>query len=244
MIVDVKRYPANYVSAVLRILIAIVATLVCVGGVVGGGWLALLTFTWQSNFMIAASFLWTAWALLADRRTPPEWLAGSAVYYIAITGLVYNFVLNPGSFRVGDYVFLGFTSSDIAHVLVPVAAAIVWLVFEEHRRIPWRYIGIWLIYLVVYLALIIGFIQLVPDVRAPYPFLDVELLGWLSVLTDVGALAVAFAVLAAIMVAADRFLPARTFLSEHDRFDDYYTRKSAKEGWKRSSRVGKSSRRE
>lgn len=224
MIVDIKRYPANYVSAGLRILVAIVAILVCVGGVVGGGWLALLTFTWQSNFMIAASFLWTAWALLADRRTPPEWLAGSAVYYIAITGLVYNFVLNPGSFRVGDYVLWGFTSSDIAHVLVPVVAVIVWLVFEEHRRIPWRYVGIWLIYLVAYLALVIGAIQLVPDVSAPYPFLDVDRHGWGSVLMDVGSLAIAFAALATIMVSADRMLPPRTWISEHDRFDDYWKR--------------------
>lgn len=233
-----KRYPANFVSAGLRILVVAVAVAVCTGGAMGGGWLALLTFTWQSNLMIAASFLWTAWALLADRRTPPEWLAGSAVYYIAITGLCYNFVLNPGSFRVGDYVFLGFTSSDIAHVLVPVAAFVIWLVFEEHRRIPWRYIGIWLIYLIVYLALIIGFIQLVPDVSAPYPFLDVERHGWLSVLKDVGALAVAFAALAAVMVAADRFLPARTFLSEHDRFDDHYTRNAPTGGWRRNSKVG------
>ncbi len=239
MVVGVKRYPANYVSAALRIVVAVVAALVCVGGFIGGGWLALLTFTWQSNFMIAASFLWTAWALLADRRTPPEWLAGSAVYYIAITGLVYNFVLNPGSFRVGDYVFLGFTSSDIAHVLVPVAAFVVWLVFEEHRRIPWRYAGIWLIYLFAYLALIIGFIQLAPEVRAPYPFLDVEGLGWVSVLTDVGQLAVAFAVLAVIMVGLDRLLPARTPISEHDRFDEYYTRNSPEEGWKRRPRTAR-----
>lgn len=224
MVVDIKRYPANFVSAGLRILVALVAIAVCVGGVMGGGWLALLTFTWQSNFMIAASFLWTAWALLADRRTPPEWLAGSAVYYIAITGLVYNFVLNPGSFRVGDYVFMGLTSSDIAHVLVPVAAVVVWLIFEEHRRIPWRYVGIWLIYLVVYLALVIGAIQLMPEVSAPYPFLDVEQHGWGSVLMEVGSLAIAFAALATIMVSADRMLPPRTWISEHDRFDDYWKR--------------------
>lgn len=224
MTADTKRYPANFVSAGLRILIAVVALLVCAGGFIGGGWLALLTFTWQSNFMIAVSFLWTAWALLADRRTPPEWLAGSAVYYIAITGLVYNFVLNPGSFRVGDYVLWGFTSSDIAHVLVPIAAVVVWVVFEEHRRIPWRYAGIWLIYLVVYLALVIGFIHIVPDISAPYPFLDVERLGWGSVLTDVGSLAISFVALAIIMVSADRMLPPRTWISEHDRFDDYWKR--------------------
>lgn len=237
---DGKRYPANFVSATLRIAVAALALAVCAGGVMGGGWLALLTFTWQSNLMVAASFLWTAWALLADRRTPPEWLAGSAVYYIAITGLCYNVVLNPGSFRVGDYVFLGFTSSDIAHVLVPVAAFLVWLVFEEHRRIPWRYAGIWLIYLFAYLAMIIAVIQLVPEVRAPYPFLDVHTHGWASVLGAVGQLALAFAVLAAVMVAADRFLPARTPLSEHDRFDDYYTRNSPHEGWKRGSQAARS----
>lgn len=218
------RHPANFVSAGLRIVIALVALGVCVGALISGGALALLTFTWQSNFMIAASFLWTAWALLADRRTPPEWLAGSSVYYIAITGLVYNVVIAPGSFRVGDYVVAGLTGSDIAHVIVPAAAVIVWLVFEEHRRIPWRYMWIWQAYLVIYLSVIITAIHVADSVSAPYPFLDVPALGWGAVLTELLKLVLAFSALAALMVTADRTLPPRTPISEHDRFDDYYTR--------------------
>lgn len=220
------RYQANVVSASVRILVALVALAVCVGALIAGGAVALLTFTWQSNAMIAGSFLWTAWALLRDRRTPPEWIAGSAVYYIVITGLVYNFVLNPHSFRVGHYVFLGFTSSDIAHVIVPALAAVIWVVFEEHRRIPWRYIGLWLVYLVAYLLLIVGVIYVVPSVSAPYPFLDLRTRGLEYVATECLQLLIAFATLAAIMVAADHLLPARTAISEHDRFDDYYTNRS------------------
>ena len=224
MPLSVTPYPANYVSAALRIGIALVAAGVCVGALVAGGPVALLTFTWQSNAMVAGSFLWTSWALIRDRRTPPEWLAGSAVFYIAITGLVYNVVLHPRSFRVGDYILWGLTGSDFAHVVVPVAAVAVWLVFEEHRRIPWRYIGIWLIYLVVYLALIMTVILWVPRVSAPYPFLDVQAQGWAFVLGAIGQLLIAFAKLAAIMVAADHWLPARSRISEHDRFDDYWKR--------------------
>lgn len=208
----------------LRVLIALVCLGVCVGGIVANGAVVMLAFTWQSNFMIAGSFLWTAWALLWDRRTPPEWLAGSAVFYIVITGLVYNFVLNPGSFRVGNYVIAGLTGSDIAHVIVPTAAAVVWLVFEEHRRVPWRYLGLWLTYLVAYLGLIIGLISLLPSVTAPYPFLDVSVIGWPGVLGECLQLLIAFGSLAAIMVATDRWMPPRTKISEHDRFDEYNKR--------------------
>ncbi len=226
MPIAVSPYPANYVSAALRILVALVALGVCVGAVMAGGALALLTFTWQSNFMVAASFLWTAWALIRDRRTPPEWLAGSAVFYIAVTGLVYSFVLNPRSFRVGDYVIWGLTGSDFAHVIVPIAAAVIWIVFEEHRRIPWKYIWLWLTYLVAYLIVIVGLIYVLPSVSAPYPFLDVEQIGLGGVLWEAAKLLVAFTTLSAIMVAADRWLPPRTRISEHDRFDDYYDRVS------------------
>jgi hypothetical protein len=218
------RHPSNVISGVLRSFIALVSFGVCVGGIAANGAVVMLAFTWQSNFMIAASFAWTAWALLRDRRTPPEWLAGSAVFYIVITGLVYNFVLNPGSFRVGNYVIAGLTGSDIAHVIVPVAAAVVWLVFEEHRRIPWRYIGLWLTYLVGYLVLIIGLIALVRGVRAPYPFLDVAVIGWAGVLGECLQLLLAFGSLAAIIVATDRWLPPRTRISEHDRFDEFNKR--------------------
>ncbi|MEX0913338.1 MAG: Pr6Pr family membrane protein [Demequina sp.] len=222
-----RRYPANLVSAGLRILVAIVALGVCVGAVIAGGWLALLTFTWQSNFMVAASFLWTAWALVVDRRTPPEWLAGSSVFYIAITGLVYNFVIAPGSFRVGDYLVAGLTGSDIAHVIVPIAATVIWLMFEEHRRIPFAYIWIWQVYLVAYLTLIIAVIHLADGVSAPYPFLDVPALGWGPVLTELLTLVLAFTALAALLVTADRTLPPRTAISEHDRFDEYYRKGAA-----------------
>lgn len=226
--VRVPRHPANIVSGVLRTFIALVSLGVCVGGVLDGGPVVMLAFTWQSNFMIAASFLWTAWALFRDRRTPPEWLAGSAVFYIVITGLVYNFVISPGSFRVGNYVIAGLTGSDIAHVLIPVAAAVVWLVFEEHRRVPWRYIGLWLTYLVGYLVLIIGLISLVPGVRSPYPFLDVGVIGWAGVLEECLQLLIAFGSLAAIMVATDHWMPPRTFISEHDRFDEFNKRLAAR----------------
>lgn len=218
----VSPHPANYVSAGLRIVISVLALGVCVGALVSQGAVALLTFTWQSNFMVAASFLWTAWALVLDRRTPPEWLAGSAVFYIVITGLVFNFVLSPRSFRVGDTVVWGLTASDFAHVIVPTAAAFVWVVFAEHRRVPWRYIGIWLLYLVGYLALIMGLIQVLPGVSAPYFFLDIEAAGGAYVREHVLRLLVAFVSLSAVMVATDRWVPPRTWMSEHDRFDDFY----------------------
>lgn len=218
-----QRHPANYVSAAVRLTVAAFASMVVIGAVIAGGAVALLTFTVQSNAMIAISFIWTAWALITDRRTPPEWLAASAVFYIAITGLVFNTVISPGSFRSGTPALWGLSSSDYAHAVIPLVAMLVWLIFEEHRRIPWRYAGIWLIYLVVYITVVGLLVATVDSIAVPYRFLDVAVRGWPAVLTSLLGLLVVFVALAFAMVGADRLLPARTRISEYDRFDEYWT---------------------
>lgn len=198
------------------------AYLVVFGAVVASGWVSLLTFTVQSNLMIAMSFTWTAWALITDRRTPPEWLAASSIFYVSITALVFNFVVRPGSFRSGEPIFAGMSASDYAHVVIPVMAVAIWAVFEEHRRIPWRYGWIWMIYVFVYITVIALIVYLVEVVGVPYWFLDVQERGWAKVLMSLAGLLAFFVGLAFLIIGADKRLPVRTRISEYDRFDEYY----------------------
>lgn len=210
----------NRLSAAVRIVVALLGMSVAVGVVAVNGWHALATFTVQSNLMVGVSSLWTAYALLARRRTPPEWLDGSAVFYITITGAVYNFVINPGSFGSQQPVLLGLSASDVVHVVTPVAALVVWIVFAEHHRIPWKYTGIWLVYLVAYLVAVLVFVAVLPDFSAPYPFLDIEAHGVAGVSWRLALFMVFFAALSAALIAIDRFLlPKRTILSEYDPHD-------------------------
>ncbi len=210
----------NLVSAILRAVIALVAFAVSLVATFAGGLAALLTFTVQSNLMLAVSFGWTAWTLLRDVRTPPEWLAGSSVFYISITGIIYNLVIDPGKGSIGEPIIFGLDNSQLAHGFSPVAAVVVWLVFAEHRRIPWKYAVWWLGYVVVYISVILAIIAWVPGFHVPYPFLDVSVLGWSGVFRNLGVYFAGFIALSVAMVFLDRkILPARTPISEFDAHD-------------------------
>ncbi len=210
----------NVVSAVLRIILALVGTYVVISLLVLGGPRELATFTLQSNLMMAVSFAWTAVALLSGRRTPPEWLAGSAVFYITITGIVYYFVLRPDDFpHAGSFLGWFANNNNLEHIVTPVGAFVVWFVFAEHRRVPWKYIGPWLVYLVAYVTVILTLAALIPGQSAPYPFLDTAIYGVGGVAWRVVVFFAGFTALAATLIAIDNWLPPRFPTSEYDAQD-------------------------
>jgi len=209
----------NIVSAILRVIVAAIAIVTVVNLLHASGPKGLLTFTVQSNSMMAISFLWTAHTLVWRKHTPPEWLSGSSVFYLAITGIVYNVVLGPEIPGSSPAVILGLSNSTLEHVVTPIAAMAIWIVFDEHRRIPWKYVWIWLIYLVAYLVLVFSAIALIDSYSAPYPFLDIGIHGVGGVALRIAGYMSAFAVLSAAMIWLDHALPERTPLSEYDPHD-------------------------
>lgn len=206
----------NLTSAALRLAVAAIALLTVVNLLRGGGWAQVLTFTLESNAMVAVAFVWTAVTLIGRWRTPPEWLSGSAVFYLAITGLVYNIVLRPETPSASPVVLFGLTNNQLEHVVTPIAAVAIWLVFDEHRRIPWKYVVTWLYYLVGYIAVILTIVAVSPTIDAPYPFLDTSLHGVGGVTARVAFYVACFAALSFGMIGLDHWLPARTRLSELD----------------------------
>jgi len=211
--------PTNIVSATLRVVVAAIGLLTVVNLLSASGPKGLLTFTVQSNTMMAVSFLWTAHALVWRKRTPPEWLSGSSVFYLTITGIVYNFVLGPEIPGSSPAVILGLSNSTLEHVVTPIAAMAIWIVFDEHRRIPWRYVWIWLLYVVGYLVLIFSALALIDSLAAPYPFLDVDVLGVGGVAWRLISYVAGFAALSAAMIVLDHALPECTRFGEYDPFD-------------------------
>jgi hypothetical protein len=223
-----RHRATNVVSACVRIVLALLGLYVVVSLIVLGGFRETLTFTLQSNLMMAVSFAWTAVTLLGHWRTPPEWLSGSAVFYIAITGLVYYFVLRPDDIPQASSILGWITNNNnIEHVVTPVGALLVWLVFEEHRRIPWRYVGWWLVYFVGYLILILMHVAFITDAKAPYPFLDTTLHGVGGVAWRVALYMGWFTAVAAVMIGLDHVLPTRTACSEMDPRDPANAARSA-----------------
>lgn len=214
-----KVRATNIVSAALRIVVAVIALVTVFNLLNAGGPAQILTFTLQSNTMMAFSFLWTAFALLGGQRTPPEWLSGSSVFYLTITGIVYNFVLGPHGPSTSPPILFGLNNSDLEHMVTPIAALAIWIVFDEHRRVPWKYIVVWLYYVIGYFALILILVATIDALSAPYPFLSVELNGVGGVAWRLLVYIAGFCGLSAILVWLDHRLPAHTRVSELDPYD-------------------------
>jgi len=102
---------------------------------------------------------------------------------ITITGIVYNFVL----YKIYlDWNTVGYTySRTILHLIMPVGFILDWLLFDEHRRMLWRDLFIWLSYPIIY-----AFCSIFMSFRyndSLYFFFDIQngfqtMLKWLAIL--------------------------------------------------------------
>ncbi|GAA3113071.1 Pr6Pr family membrane protein [Planomonospora alba] len=195
---------------------SIYRTLLVVAGVAGlvCTWLAgdepLIYFTVQSNIMLTAYHVWQ----LSGRAAPSAFLKGAVTLFISITGLVYHFILAHGASplallpdgRGDDVSQLG---SLLLHYVTPAMAFADWLLFDRALRPGWAEPLLWLAYPLAYLvfALVRGAL-LAPDAerRYPYPFLDVDRLGYDGVALQAVVLTAAFAALGYAVVALHRLV--------------------------------------
>ncbi len=159
-------------------------------------------FTVQSNVLVIIA----SWSLaVRPDRDGPLWrvLRLDAVVCIAVTGLVYVVVLRPIVHNEGWAV----VTDNGFHVVVPLAAVLGWLLFGPRPRIDGRTI----VWSVVFPLAWLGYTLLRGAVvhEYPYPFVDVDELGYARVLVNSLGVTVLFLVLAALALLLDRRLPAR-----------------------------------
>jgi hypothetical protein len=98
--------------------------------------------------------------------------------YITIVGLVYNIVLrslwNPkGLQKIVD---------ELLHLVIPLLFLLFWFLFAGKNELKWKNILSWMIYTFIYLIFVLfrgkmsGFY--------PYPFIDIDKLGFNKVLVN------------------------------------------------------------
>jgi hypothetical protein len=120
--------------------------------------------------------------------------------YITIVGFVYNLILrflwNPqGLDRVVD---------ELLHTAIPILFIFLWLVFIPKAKLKWKNIFTWLIFPFLYLIYIL--------IRGsfagyyPYPFIDVNQLGYRKVFLNGLGILVAFLLVSILFVAIDKFI--------------------------------------
>jgi len=157
-------------------------------------------FTILTNFLTALVF--TAVAFHPERGWGP-WLrspsvqAGTAVY-IAIVGIVYQLMLrqlwNPqGAQWVADV---------LLHSILPLGYVLYWLLFAPRTGLHWKDAVAWLTYPAVYLVYILA--RGAVSGLYPYPFVDVNVLGYGGVVGRAAILLLVFLGMGLLVVAVGR----------------------------------------
>ncbi|PWG59968.1 Pr6Pr family membrane protein [Bifidobacterium catulorum] len=175
---------------------------------------SLTYFTFQTALLLGVVMLWSGAATLLKGIEPPAWLKGCLTLYIVAAGLAAVFILpaaDPSTPRV-----FGLMTVTYAHVIVPIAAFVDFVVFDEHRRFQWTYCLTWLIYIPIYVMGVLIRAAIWPHsgplkdgTPYPYGFLDLPKIGWTQLGINVGEGLAAFLVLGLVLVALDRVLPPK-----------------------------------
>jgi hypothetical protein len=171
------------------------------GRTLGGAIVQLLSyFTIQTNFLLALllSLLilkpQSKWA----RFFAAPYVIGAMAAYITIVGLVYHFMLREQFHPVELFK----VTSDIFHIISPVAFIIFWLFLVDKTKIKWINTLLWLVYPLIYTIYILtrgAFTGLYP-----YNFLEVNTLGYGQVMANCGFLLVGFIILNALYILISR----------------------------------------
>jgi hypothetical protein len=163
-------------------------------------------FTILTNLLTALVF--TAIALGPEAgwgqwfRTPTV-QAGTAVY-IAIVGIIYQLLLrqlwNPqGAQWVADV---------LLHSVIPIGYVVYWLLFGPRAGLNWKTAVAWLTYPAVYLVYILA--RGAVSGLYPYPFVDVNVLGYGGVLARAALFLLVFLSTGLLAVALARRIRARS----------------------------------
>ena len=161
-------------------------------------------FTIQSNILVAVSALLTALRPDVDtllRRV----LRLTSLVAITVTGVVYHLVLAG----LVELTRAGAFADLLVHTVVPLLAVLGWLLFGPRGRTSWRVVGLSVVFPLLWLAFTLVRGPLVGGFW-PYPFVDVDELGWGQVLLTCAGLAVLFVALAAGAHGLDRLLLRRS----------------------------------
>lgn len=165
-------------------------------------------FTILSNFLAAVVFLASGASLFVGvNRRQLDYIRGAATLYMVITGIVYALLLT----KVDVQIPLPWVNA-IIHYIFPIIILADWLIDPPAKQISPKLSLGWLTFPLMYAvySLIRG-----PFANHwyPYPFINVEKLGYLHVLVNCVLLAIAAAVLAVVIISLPRLVwvvPKRT----------------------------------
>lgn len=132
-------------------------------------------FTIEGNILAALCYTF----LLFPSSRPGTFFSRTTVVtalavYILVVGTVYNvilrFIWDPQGWQM--------VVDELLHTVNPLLFVFFWMFIAQHDRLEWRNLLPWLIYPLIYCFY--TFIRGAFTGLYPYPFLDVELIGYMT----------------------------------------------------------------
>jgi len=162
-------------------------------------------FTVLSNTLVATVLTCelTSRESAARRWFLQRWVSSGIAVSIVVVGLAYSLLLrhlwHPEGWQ--------WLADELMHDVMPVLFLVYWCCCVPKGLLRLHHIALWVIYPLVYFgyALLRGHLLAV----YPYPFIDVEKLGYPQVFINAGGLLVGFVLLSLVLIGLDRWLAKR-----------------------------------
>jgi hypothetical protein len=167
-------------------------------------------FTILTNILIALVFTATLFSTGVGRRATgwgqffcrPSVQAGAAAY-IGIVGIIYRLLLR----QLWNPQGLQWVADAILHDVIPIGYVLYWLLFVPRTGLRWKDAVGWLVYPGVYLVYVLA--RGAVSGLYPYPFMDVNVLGYGAVLVNAAVLFLVFLGMGLLIVAVGRWTRGR-----------------------------------
>ena len=162
----------------------------------------LAYFTIDTNIIVALcfTFIFLGSKYRLGRFFSKASTVTAITVYITIVGIVYNVILRS----LWEPQEMQKSVDELLHSVIPVLLIIFWLIFVPIERLKWKNAFAWLIYPIIYMiyALIHGNITK----WYPYPFVDVNELGYKKALLNTGGVLLVIFLLSLALIGTGKLM--------------------------------------